>query len=1017
MLRSVRSLQYVLLFACSLVLSTVLGCSGGSSPQQTTSPPSALIYSTATLSLEVGTPLTSFTPTVTGSVTSYAVTPALPAGLSLSTTTGVISGTPTAATASAAYTVTASNAGGSATITLTIVVARLPPPSGLSYPKTSTYVGNAITPLSPTVTGTVTGYVVYPGLPVGLSLNTTTGVISGTPTQRDPRDSFSVYASNSSGSTFAEVEIKVLDPTPSQIQYAQTNLRGLSGFAVTPDTVTYTGSPATFTVSPALPAGLSLDARTGTISGTPLAATTTPAFYTVTAANSFGSISSTIQIYIASEPNGPGTPTYPSTPSGSMSGNGPRTLNLTIGEPAPTSLPYVFATLPKFTISPALPAGLSFDPATGAIYGTPTVVSPATTYTVTVTDQAGPNTGLIRLAVNRALDSVIDTEGSGAVTTVSTSSRILSLDGNDHWNLFDATTGAKIAAGNRLPSTTTYSGWDDWPIDMKGNTIMIGIPNGVEIRSAVDGSLISIIRSSYFDVPLPPYQGTSTPSYTQAALSADGRYVVGSNGATAELYSTSGSWITIAPGAMAAFSQQTCLLETSDSTQTTLTSVKPYSGQSTTRTLNGAFQGFFDDGNYFFTRQGATVWINGSGGGQQVLSLGTYDALGGYGSYIWTYDATSATLSLFRLSGGAAIDTYTFTGFKRMSKAGPGLLSVTTSTTNTLINIANSFVGRVDYAIPGDVTAISASSEFQWVANYTGRLADGASLSKGTPTFYSNGQIVAIAASSNKVAVALSNGTVQYFDTATKNLLGTINVQASDLAISSDGTTLAVGIPDPTLATAGETRIYSLLTGAMTASSVYRPSTQLSSNGVNLGYTTLSTLSQTATGSVVPSAGGAAAWTVTSGTVSFTSTLHISPDLTLFGVTNGGTPATSLYQNGSVLTAVPGTFVGWIDNNNLLVSSTTSGSTTYSIYTAAGSLNSSTPLPSSIVNFIPVDNSRIYATSLNAIYSLSSGNSTWSWDLPTYNQKGLTTPSLNNGAISGSYVVFINGYRVLRDLY
>src|ERR1700761_2475736 len=55
-------------------------------------------------------------------------------------------------------------------------------PSGLSYqtPRTFT-VGQAISPLNPTVTGTVTGYTVSPGLPAGLSMDGTTGVVSGTP--------------------------------------------------------------------------------------------------------------------------------------------------------------------------------------------------------------------------------------------------------------------------------------------------------------------------------------------------------------------------------------------------------------------------------------------------------------------------------------------------------------------------------------------------------------------------------------------------------------------------------------------------------------------------------------------------------------------------------------------------------------------------------------------------------------------------------------------------------------------
>jgi hypothetical protein len=84
--------------------------------------PSALTY-TSPVTATVGTALAALSPTVTGTVSSYSVSPALPAGLSLNTVTGVISGTPTATAAQATYTITASNASGmtSAPVTLTVI--------------------------------------------------------------------------------------------------------------------------------------------------------------------------------------------------------------------------------------------------------------------------------------------------------------------------------------------------------------------------------------------------------------------------------------------------------------------------------------------------------------------------------------------------------------------------------------------------------------------------------------------------------------------------------------------------------------------------------------------------------------------------------------------------------------------------------------------------------------------------------------------------------------------------------
>src|SRR5208337_1028055 len=74
------------------------------------------------------------------------------------------------------------------------------PPSALSYTTaTAVYIkGTAITPNSPTSSGgAVTAYSVSPALPAGLSLSTSTGIITGTPTAVTATASYTVTASNS----------------------------------------------------------------------------------------------------------------------------------------------------------------------------------------------------------------------------------------------------------------------------------------------------------------------------------------------------------------------------------------------------------------------------------------------------------------------------------------------------------------------------------------------------------------------------------------------------------------------------------------------------------------------------------------------------------------------------------------------------------------------------------------------------------------------------------------------------
>jgi hypothetical protein len=94
---------------------------------QTTVPivaaPSALSYSSNPATYTKDTAITANTPTSSGgAVTSYSVSPALPAGLTLNTSSGIISGTPTTLTAIANYTITATNTGGSTPTSLSIAV-------------------------------------------------------------------------------------------------------------------------------------------------------------------------------------------------------------------------------------------------------------------------------------------------------------------------------------------------------------------------------------------------------------------------------------------------------------------------------------------------------------------------------------------------------------------------------------------------------------------------------------------------------------------------------------------------------------------------------------------------------------------------------------------------------------------------------------------------------------------------------------------------------------------------------
>jgi YVTN family beta-propeller protein len=348
-------------------------------------PPTNLTYSASPVVYTVGTPIAQNSPSSSGgAVVTYSVLPALPAGLVLSPTTGIISGTPTAVAAKATYTVTATNTGGSTTGTVTITVNDIAPAITYSSNPATYTKGQAIPANTPTSTGGAILSYVAPTLPAGLSINTSTGVITGTPSALSTATNYPVTATNSGGQTTVQLNITVNDAKPA-FTYAFNPVTYVKGTAISPNTPTSTGGTILSYAAPTLPAGLSINTSTGVITGTP---TTVSAAtnYPVTATNSGGP--TTVQLNITVNDVKPAF-TYAFNPVTYVQGAAiaPNTPTSTGG----TILSYA---------APTLPAGLSINTATGVITGTPTTVSVATNYPVTATNSGGPTTVQLNITVN-----------------------------------------------------------------------------------------------------------------------------------------------------------------------------------------------------------------------------------------------------------------------------------------------------------------------------------------------------------------------------------------------------------------------------------------------------------------------------------------------------------------------------------------------------------------------------------------------------------------------------------------
>jgi hypothetical protein len=167
-----------------------------------------------------------------------------------------------------------------------------PPPPALqiSYPAPPAYTrGVAITPLTPTVAGGPQNFQVNPPLPAGLTLDTTTGIISGTPTSMQAATTYTVLATSGAAQVSATVSITVNDQIPA-ITYPRSTysfMRDVEVNRIEP-TRTSGGLVTSWSIDQALPAGMTFDTSSGAIAGTPTALTA-PRTYVVTATNSGGS--------------------------------------------------------------------------------------------------------------------------------------------------------------------------------------------------------------------------------------------------------------------------------------------------------------------------------------------------------------------------------------------------------------------------------------------------------------------------------------------------------------------------------------------------------------------------------------------------------------------------------------------------------------------------------------------------------------------------------------------------------
>jgi hypothetical protein len=169
-----------------------------------------------------------------------------------------------------------------------------------------------------------------------------------------------VLGAGAAGLAAASFPVTVEVVEPHFLSYLENPAVYTVGASITPNSLNFEGSPATFTVSPSLPAGLSIDSSSGMITGTP-AAVSSSAIYRVTGANDGGS--NFVDLTLTVNDMAPTGLTYGSSTSYFQVGQAGSSGAPSNGGGAVVSYEIAAEDLP-------LPPGLAFNPGNGEINGT-----------------------------------------------------------------------------------------------------------------------------------------------------------------------------------------------------------------------------------------------------------------------------------------------------------------------------------------------------------------------------------------------------------------------------------------------------------------------------------------------------------------------------------------------------------------------------------------------------------------------------------------------------------------------
>lgn len=322
----------------------------------------------------------------------FSVNGTLPPGLSLFSN-GAVFGTLTTAGTFGPFSISVTDGVRTATVTPVTFVVAEPGLFVSGFPAATATEGAAYSAQFSAAGGSGTGYVysMNGALPSGLSLNSATGLLSGVPAagSAGTYDNLSVHVVDDSANEADSATFSItVSPAPQPLTLAGSPAGSATeGVAYSAAFVASGGSGSgyVYSITGTLPAGLSLNASSGVLSGVPAAGSAgTYAGLIVHVADSALNTADSASFTLTVVPDGSGTPP---TPSGTAASSAQVGYSYSSSPYSYSSgggvLPYSYA-----IATGALPPGLSLNPQTGAITGVPTTAG-VYTFAVKLVDAIG----------------------------------------------------------------------------------------------------------------------------------------------------------------------------------------------------------------------------------------------------------------------------------------------------------------------------------------------------------------------------------------------------------------------------------------------------------------------------------------------------------------------------------------------------------------------------------------------------------------------------------------------------